>query len=221
MTMSMGKNTLNNEAMLNFVSRVEDRERAKKSINDEIAIIYAEVKGANLSTAGVRGVVRARKLKPSQFRESEDLRDVYFHAAGLLEEPPLFRSIEALAGDDMSKQAIIDRFAKLVPPSGSIVVEMDGPPVRITRDKQGTVSITEVIEKPIQTGGGKSSSGNRAAPKAEVPDVDAAGAEALGRQAFKDDDAIIANPFPFGDARRPIWDKGWRDEGGNDGMGDD
>jgi uncharacterized protein (UPF0335 family) len=220
MNMSMGKNTLNNEAMLNFVSRVEDRERAKKAIGDEIAVIYAEVKAANLSTAGVRGVVKARKLKPSQFRESEDLRDVYFHAAGLLEEPPLFRSIEALAGDDMSKQAIIDRFAKLVPPSGSIVVEMDGPPVRITRDKQGSVSIAEVIEKPIQTGGGKSS-GSKAAPKADVPDVDAAGAEALGRQAFKDDDAIIANPFPFGDARRPIWDKGWRDEGGNDGMGDD
>jgi uncharacterized protein (UPF0335 family) len=217
MSMSIGKNTLNNAAMLDFVGRIEDRERAKKQISDEIGVIYAEVKMANLSTAGVRGVVKARKLKPSQFRESEDLRDVYFHAAGLLDEPPLFRSIEALAGDDMSRQAIIDRFAQLVPPSGSIVVEMEGPPIRITRDKDGAVTMKEVIEKPLTPG--KASTGRTPPPRADIPDVDADGAEKLGRQAFKDDLAIIANPFPFGDVRRPRWDMGWRRESGGDGMG--
>lgn len=218
MNMSIGKNTLNNEAMMNFVARVEDRERAKKAISDEIGVIYAEAKAANLSGPGLRGVVKARKMKPSQFRESEDLRDVYFHAAGLLEEPPLFRSIEALAGDDMSKQAIIDRFAKLVPPSGSIVVEMDGPPIRITRDKDGMVSMTEVVEKQIPTVG-RNNTTPRAPTKVDVPHVDADGAEKLGRQAFKDDVAIINNPFPFGDARRARWDMGWRRESGGDGMG--
>jgi uncharacterized protein (UPF0335 family) len=216
--MNIGQNTLNNDAMMNFVARVEDRERAKKAINDEIAVIMAEAKQANLSTAGIRGVVKARKLKPSQFRESEDLRDVYFHAAGLLEEPPLFRSIEALAGDDMSKQAIIDRFAKLVPPSGSIVVEMEGPPIRITRDKDGAITMTEVIEKPMQTtmpGAGK----RQSPPKADVPNVSGDEAERMGRQAFRDDAAIITNPFPFGDERRPRWDVGWRKESGGDGMG--
>lgn len=217
MTISIGKNTLNNEAMMNFVARVEDRERAKKAISDEIGVIYAEAKAANLSTAGLRGVVKARKLKPSQFRESEDLRDVYFHAAGLLDEPPLFRSIEALAGDDMSKQAIIDRFAKLVPPSGSIVVEMEGPPIRITRDKDGAVTMTKVIEKQIPTT--NRNTNPRSPAKADVPNVDADGAEKLGRQAFKDDIAIINNPFPFGDARRARWDMGWRRESGGDGMG--
>lgn len=215
--MSIHTNLLNNETMMNIVARVEDRERAKKAISDEIAIIYAEAKAANLSTAGLRGVVKARKLKPSQFRESEDLRDVYFHAAGLLDEPPLFRSIEALAGDDMSKQAIIDRFAKLVPPSGSIVVEMEGPPIRITRDKDGVVTMTEVVEKPIPTT--SRTSQPRTLPKADTPNVDADGAEKLGRQAFLNDEAIIANPFPFGDARRARWDMGWRRESGGDGMG--
>jgi uncharacterized protein (UPF0335 family) len=215
--MSIGKNTLNNEVMMDFISRVEDRERAKKQISDEIGIIYAEVKAANLSTAGLRAVVKARKLKPSQFRESEDLRDVYFHAAGLLEEPPLFRSIEALAGDDMSKQAVIDRFAKLVPPSGSIVVEMDGPAIRITRDKDGAVTMTEVVEKQIPTTNRNTTP--RAQARADVPNVDADGAEKLGRQAFLNDAAIITNPFPFGDARRARWDMGWRRESGGDGMG--
>ncbi len=218
MNMSIGKNSLNNTAMTEFVSRVEDRERAKKAIVDEIGIIYAEVKAANLSTAGVRGVVRARKLKPSQFRESEDLRDVYFHAAGLLDEPPLFRSIEALAGDDMSRQAIIERFAQLVPPGGSIVVEMEGPPIRISRDKDGAITMKEVIEKPLPSNN-KNTAARTAPPRADVPDVDSDGAEKLGRQAFKDDLAIIANPFPFGDPRRPRWDMGWRRESGGDGMG--
>ena len=218
MNISIGKNTLNNEAMMDFISRIEDRERAKKAINDEIGIIYAEAKAVNLSTPGIRAVVKARKLKPSQFRESEDLRDVYFHAAGLLEEPPLFRSIEALAGDDMSKQAIIDRFAKLVPPSGSIVVEMEGPPIRITRDKDGAVTMTEVVEKPIPTTV-KNTPQRSTTTKVDIPNCDADGAEKLGRQAFKDDVPIIGNPFPFGDARRARWDMGWRRESGGDGMG--
>lgn len=218
MNVAIGKNTLNNEAMMNFVGRIEDRERAKKAINDEIAIVYAEIKAANLAPAGIKGVVKARKMKPSQFRESEDLRDVYFHAAGLLEEPPLFRSIEALAGDDMSRQAIVDRFAKLVPPGGAIVVEMGGPPLRIARAKDGTVTMTEVIEQPVAAPG-RAASGRTPPPRAVVPDVDAAGAEALGRQAFRDDLAIIENPFPFGDARRPRWDMGWRRESGGDGFG--
>lgn len=215
---TLGKNTLNNEAMMNFVSRVEDRERAKKAINDEIGVIMAEAKQANLSTAGIRGVVKARKMRPSQFRESEDLRDVYYHAAGLLEEPPLFRSIEALAGDDMSKQAIIDRFAKLVPPGGAITVEMDGPAVKVSRDKEGHVSIAEVIEKPVQQRA-PGATRNQPPPKPEVPNVTADEAERMGRQAFKDDVPIIENPFPFGDARRPRWDMGWRKESGGDGMG--
>lgn len=59
------------------------------------------------------------------------------------------------------------------------------------------------------------------APKADVPDVDPDGAEALGRQAFKDNEPIIANPFPFGDGRRGRWDSGWRKESGTDGMGPD
>jgi uncharacterized protein (UPF0335 family) len=216
---AIGQNTLNNEAMMSFVARVEDRERAKKTINDEIAIIYAEAKAGNLSTAGIRGVVKARKMKPSQFRESEDLRDVYFHAAGLLEEPPLFRSIEALKGDDMSKQAIIDRMAKLVPPGGAITVEMDGPAVKISRDKDGTVSIAEVIEKPIQQQ--MPGAGRQPTPKANVPDVSPDEAQRMGAQAFNNDEPVISNPFPFADARRPRWDKGWREASGNDGMGGD
>ncbi len=55
MSMSIGKTTLNNEAMMTFVGRIEDRERAKKAINDEIRVIYAEVKMAIIRPDDIHG----------------------------------------------------------------------------------------------------------------------------------------------------------------------
>jgi|GEM_PF-1212366 len=52
----------------------------------------------------------------------------------------------------------------------------------------------------------------------EVP-LDDASAEDLGRKSARDGKAIIDNPFPFGDARRALFDEGWRKEAGTDGMG--
>jgi hypothetical protein len=109
---------------------------------------------------------------------------------------------------------------KFVPANGSIEVEAGGgPKVRLTRDKDGNVAITEVVEKPVQSGDANQKTVTPRAAKPDVPAVDADGAEALGRDAFNADVAIINNPFPFGDARRARWDKGWRTESGGDGMG--
>lgn len=218
--MSVGKNTIDGGKMMTFVQRVEDRERAKKTISDEITLIYAEAKKENLAANGLRAVVKARKLKPSQFRELEDLRDVYFHAAGLAVEPPLFKSIEALAGDGLSKDALIESFKKLVPPNGSIVIEMEGPPLRLKRNKDGEVT-TEEVKPPKQTRRRGAESELPDEPEVEIPDVDADGAEKLGVEAAKADKPIIENPFPFGDKRRARWDGGWRKETGSDGMGPD
>jgi hypothetical protein len=102
-----------------------------------------------------------------------------------------------------------------VPMGGAITIEAGGLPIRIERASDGTVSVKEVVEKPAPSG----PEAKAPAPKPEVPNVDGDAAEALGRQAFKDDVPIIKNPFPFGDTRRPRWDKGWRDESGTDGMG--
>lgn len=49
--------------------------------------------------------------------------------------------------------------------------------------------------------------------------VDIGEAEELGRAAAREGKAVIANPFPFGDPRRPRFDEGWRKEAENDGMG--
>ena len=58
-----------------------------------------------------------------------------------------------------------------------------------------------------------------AAKKADVPDCTLDEARQMGRQARKDDEPVIANPFPWDDKRRRLWDEGWRNEDGGDGMG--
>lgn len=213
---TIGHNTLDGQKMMAFISRIEERERAKKVIADDIALIYAEAKASNLSTPGMRAVVKARKMKPSQFREGEDVRDVYFHAAGLAMEPPLFRSIEALAGDGLTRAALIESFTKLVPANGSIIIEMEGPPVRLIRGKDGEVRTEEV--KPAAAAARKPSSLPER-PAADVPDCSPKEAEVLGTTAFNDDQPITANPFPLGDKRQARWESGWMSASGSDGMG--
>lgn len=58
-----------------------------------------------------------------------------------------------------------------------------------------------------------------AADVVEDEAVDLGAAELQGREAASTGAAVIENPFPFGDPRRPRWDAGWRAETGGDGMG--
>lgn len=169
--------------------------------------------------AAIRHVITLRKMKPSDRQEAEDIRDSYLHALGMASDTPLFRSVGLISVDITIKDQVLDAMKKFVPANGSITIEAGGAPLRLTRDKDGNVSITEVIEKPIQQT--MPGTPRTTAPKAEVPNVNEATAESMGRQAFKDDKPIIDNPFPFGDPRRARFDEGWRKESGSDGMGDE
>jgi hypothetical protein len=73
----------------------------------------------------------------------------------------------------------------------------------------------EKAPPPKSSKGGFTSPTNATPP----PDVDAEGAEALGRESYVKGLAIIKNPFPWDDGRRSRWDSGWRSESGGDGMG--
>lgn len=216
--MSMGKNTIAAELLQGYVERLENIAAQKKQLSDDASAIVADAKANGLVPAAIRFVIKKRKMKPSDRQECESLEDTYLHSMGMATDTPLFRHVNMMTVDITSRESVIEAMKKFVPSNGSIVIEAGGAPVRLTRDKDGNISVTEVIEKPIQQN--LPETGKRAAPKAEVPDVTADVAESMGRQAFKDDVAIINNPFPYGDARRPRWDKGWRDESGSDGMGD-
>lgn len=216
---AIGKNTVAGEMLRGFVERVENINAEIKQLGQDKAVVLAEAKAANLVPAAINFIVKKRKMKPSQRSEAEALEDMYLHAMGMAADTPLFRAVGLMKVDIASREAVIEAMKKFVPANGSITVEAGGAPIRLTRDGDGNISVTEVIEKPVQQDLPKT--GKRQPPKAEVPDVTPEVAESMGRKAFKDDVPIISNPFPYADARRPRWDKGWRDEAGNDGMGPD
>lgn len=212
------KNTVSGEQLRAYVERVERIRDEKKSLGDDEKAIMAEAKSAGFVPKIISHCIKIRAAKPSDVQEAEALRDMYLSALGMLPEPPLFRSIGLMSIDIAAKEQVVEALKKFVPENGSIVIEAGGTPIRLTRDKEGNVSQSDVVD--IQAADRSATSpGKPAAKGAPPPDVDADGAEALGRQAAKDDLAIIKNPFPFGDSRRPRWDLGWRKESGGDGMG--
>lgn len=214
--MDQQQNTVSSEALRSYVEQVERIREDKKALSDEKAIM-AGAKSAGFVPEIIRHVVKIRAQKPSDRQEAEALRDMYLAALGMLPEPPLFRATSLMSVDITAREQVAEALKKFVPTNGSIIIEAGGVPIRLTRDKDGNVSQTDVVNPPARSRGTAS-----AAPKAdkpEPPQVDGDGAEALGRTAARDDLAIIKNPFPFGDPRRPRWDLGWRKETGSDGMG--
>lgn len=214
----LGKNSVSGELLRSYVERIEKLDADKESIADDRKAVFADAKANGFIPSGLRNVLSLRKLKPSDRAEAETLRDMYLHALGMDSEPPLFKHVGLMSVDVTAKDQVIEAMKKFVPANGSITIEAGGVPVRLTRDKDGNVAVTEVVEKPMSAP--EPGTPRQARPKPDLPEVDASGAEALGRQAFRDDIAIIQNPFPFGDERRARWDKGWREESGSDGMDD-
>jgi uncharacterized protein (UPF0335 family) len=217
--LTLGNNNQAGLRLADFIERIERVRAEKKQLALDEGAILAEAKAEGYHPGPMRAVLKIRAMKPHERAEAETLLDTYLHAMGMASEPPLRRAIGQLGVDILSRDSVVEAMKPLVPDHGSITIETkEGLPVRLTRDKDGEVHETEVVERPAPA----AASGPRPAPvKADVPDVDAEGAEVLGRMAFKADTAIIANPFPFGDARRGRWDAGWRKESGGDGMGPD
>jgi len=218
---TIGSNSEAAGRLAGFVERIERIRADKKQLTLDEAAVVAEAKSDGFHSGAIKAVVKIRTMKPQDRQESELILDTYLHAMGMANEPPLFRAIGQIGVDITSRDAVIESMKALVPENGSITVETkDGKPIRLTRDKDGTVTATEVNPPAPKEMPAAAESRTRPAA-APAPDVDAEGAEELGRQAFRDNKAIITNPFPFADSRRGRWDAGWRKESGGDGMGPD
>lgn len=213
--MNLGHNTESSQILSTFVERVEGLRSQKKQITDDEGAVMAEAKAQGFVPAAIRHVIKLRAMKPSDRQEAEAIVDTYLHALGMAADTPLFKHVGMMDVDKASRDSVIEALKNFVPDNGAITVEAGGRPVRMVRDKDGNVTVSEVIEQPKRSDPPSSVTPQRAAP----PSCDADGAEALGREAYKADEPIINNPFPFGDARRPRWDAGWRKESGTDGMG--
>lgn len=219
--MSVGQNTVAGDQLRSFVERIEHVMQEKKDLSADQAAIFAEAKAAGFTAKVIRAVIKARSMKPHDRQEMEALFDLYMHALGMDDAPPLFRAAGLMNVDTAARDMVIEALKLLAPQSGDIVVRMGADPVRLWRDKDGEVHVESWSPVESEQPGAPKARPGRAPkmPKGEVPDVDDAGAVELGRQYARDNRPVIDNPFPFGDKRRPRFDEGWRAETGGDGMG--
>lgn len=118
--------------------------------------------------------------------------------------------------DLSARDQVIEAFKQLVPTEGEIIVKIGKQPVRLYRDADGEAQAEDVVEKPVTV---SRSAPGAERPKRDVPDVDAAGARDLGEKAYRENQPITSNPFPWDDKRRAEFDAGWRKASGTDGMG--
>lgn len=216
--MTIGQNTVSGEMLRNFIERIETLEVNKKAITDDIKMVFAEVKAAGFNTTILKNMIKLRKAKPADLEEFDALQDMYKHALGMLPDPPLFRAVGLMDVDVNARDNVIDAFKLLIPEKGEIIVKIGDKPVRLQRPKGGEVVVSPYVEPSTAV------AENRAparAPSVDVPDCADDEAKELGRKAHRESQPIISNPFPAGDKRRPLFDLGWREESGSDGMGED
>lgn len=217
-------NTVSGEKLRSFVERVERLTEDKKAIGDDIKLVFAEAKSEGFDNKYLKAIVKLRAVPPSERQENEAMMEMYMAAMGMASETPLFRHVQGMNRDSMAQEAVVNALKLLAPEDGEITIRVgQGARVRIWRDQDGSHAeeVTERPAQPMEPANMRAEKPSRAnaAKKADVPDCTLAEARQMGRQARKDDEPVIANPFPWDDKRRRLWDEGWRNEDGGDGMG--
>lgn len=212
----IGHNTLAHDRLMEFVLSIERLEEEKAGLVEDIKAVYANARASGFTPKYVREIVKRRAAKPQDLAEDQAMLDLYLHAAGLANEPPLFAYVSAMGVDVAVRDQVVEACKALAPAGGDIVVTMGGRAVRIWRDEAGEPHAEEVVERPAAAAEPLPPARREKPPP---PDVDEAEAAELGREAARGNRPVIANPFPWNDRRRQRWDEGWREAAGSDGMG--
>lgn len=216
-TAQTGRNTVSGQQLTAFIERIERIREDKKQLAEDEKLIFAELKASGFDAGTVRIVLKRREAKPADLEEAQQLLDMYLHAVGMATEAPLFRAIGMMSVDLSARDQVIEAFKQLVPTEGEIIVKIGKQPVRLWRDKDGEAHAEDVVDAPAAPPRAAAAPARR--PARIVPDVDAAGARDLGKAAYRENQPITANPFPWDDKRRAEFDAGWREASGSDGMG--
>lgn len=213
-------NTVSGDMLRSYVERLERLSDDEKALKDDKRLVFAEAKSNGFDPKYMKAIIKLRSVPPSERQENEAMIEMYSAAMGMSSETPLFRHIQGMSRDTMAKEAIVNALKLLAPEDGEITIRVgQGARVRIWRDRDGIHS-EDVIERPDPTPETSARPSRAdAAKRAEVPDCTLDEAKQLGRQARQDDEPVISNPFPWDDKRRRLWDEGWRQEDGGDGMG--
>jgi len=63
-----------------FIERIERLEEERAALSADIREVYAEAKGVGFDTKIMRQVVRLRRLDRADFREQDEILDLYLSA---------------------------------------------------------------------------------------------------------------------------------------------
>lgn len=216
---TIGRNTVSGRALLEIIERLERIDEQKEDLKADERLIIAEAEAAGFDKKTIGSVRKYRRANPADVEEAQARFDMYLHAIGMARETPLFRAVGMMNVDVAARDEVIDAFKLLVPQSGEIIVKIGSQPVRLWRDEDGIAHAEDVVDKPAPASRPQKSSGLPERPQREVPDVDEDGARELGATAYRSNQPITSNPFPWDDSRRAAFDRGWRVASGTDGMG--
>ncbi len=220
-----GQNSPSGDYLGALDERVERVRKAKKGEAANEAAIFAEAKAHGYDTAILKRILKLRQMNPDDRDHQDALMDIYMDVSGLSRQPSLFRTAGMMAVDTAVREQVIAAFERLVPDTGDVILRFADNPIRLWRDAGGKVQVEDWREPDAPGAGSRGGTGYErpadvpAAPRREVPACSVLEAHDLGRSAHAANIAIVANPFPAGDARRREWDKGWRAASGGDGMG--
>jgi len=89
------------EALRSYVERIERLEEEKRTIAEDIKVVYAEAKAAGFDTKVLRKVIAQRRRDQKEVTEERVLMSLYMHA---LDMTPLER-LAALADADDGGEA--------------------------------------------------------------------------------------------------------------------
>lgn len=218
--MALGKNTPDGQRLTGYIQEIERIRDEKKQLGEDEKLIFASAKAGGFTPATIRDVLKIRRMKPADRQEAEARLETYLHAIGMDAEAPLFRRVGLMAVDRAAKAEVIEALKLLVPDAGEITIAVGGGKVRLWRDKEGEAHAEDVVDLPVAPAAASRPGATQRARK-DAPDVSDDEAFELGRKAGRENEPVIANPFPWDDKRRPRWDEGWRRGSGSDGMGPD
>ena len=72
------------DELRSFMERVEQLEREKKELQDDIKEVFAEAKGRGYNIPVMRIILRERKRKPDDLAEQEAVLEMYRTALGMV-----------------------------------------------------------------------------------------------------------------------------------------
>lgn len=77
------------EQLQSFVLRIERLEEDKANVAADIREVFSEARAQGFDTKIMRELIRIRKMEESDYREREEILDLYKRALGMLADTPL------------------------------------------------------------------------------------------------------------------------------------